>query len=271
MMHLEFPAHNVETGTATIMMLNADCFDVFPLLTAKRYDTIIIDPPFYTAAEGSTSMSKPDVKKLAWQTKRLLKQHGTVWLFGNHPGLLNDYMDCWRATGFDMVTEMILLRRIISPLTGRWHPRRAHMNLWVLKLRATRCEDLKLDWRKIAREKGPSKREPGVMFPYRTMSWERRKDYEGWPKSVQVGQVANPLHPWQKPLSLMIMIIQASTDEGDWVLDPFAGSGTTAVACKLLNRNCVAIEIDPQYYDVMVRRVEQAGGLEQYVAEEVRM
>lgn len=57
----------------------------------------------------------------------------------------------------------------------------------------------------------------------------------------------NTVHPTQKPEKLLAKIILASTNAGDLILDPFAGSGTTAVAAKKLGRDFVAIESDEQY------------------------
>lgn len=53
-------------------------------------------------------------------------------------------------------------------------------------------------------------------------------------------------------------LAQWTTDEGDTVLDPFMGSGTTLVACAKLERACVGIEIDPGFFDIACRQVEAA-------------
>jgi site-specific DNA-methyltransferase (adenine-specific) len=68
----------------------------------------------------------------------------------------------------------------------------------------------------------------------------------------------NTDHPTQKPEKLLAKIILASTKPGDLVLDPFAGSGTTAVAAKKLGRNFVAIESDEQYCLLTLKRLEMA-------------
>ena len=47
-----------------------------------------------------------------------------------------------------------------------------------------------------------------------------------------------------------------TTEEGETVLDPFMGSGTTGVACKNLNRNFIGIELDKEYYQIAKRRIE---------------
>jgi site-specific DNA-methyltransferase (adenine-specific) len=68
----------------------------------------------------------------------------------------------------------------------------------------------------------------------------------------------NTDHPTQKPEKLLAKIILASTDTGDRVLDPFAGSGTTAVTAKKLGRDFVAIESDEQYCLLAQKRLELA-------------
>lgn len=64
------------------------------------------------------------------------------------------------------------------------------------------------------------------------------------------------IHPTTKPVKLMSYIITLFTREGDWVLDPFLGSGTTGVASKLINRNFVGIEREPEYMDIVKERCE---------------
>lgn len=68
----------------------------------------------------------------------------------------------------------------------------------------------------------------------------------------------NTDHPTQKPEKLLAKIILASTNEGDMVLDPFAGSGTTAVVAKKLDRDFVAIESDEQYCLLAEKRLDLA-------------
>jgi DNA modification methylase len=70
-------------------------------------------------------------------------------------------------------------------------------------------------------------------------------------------------HPTMKPLALMEALVRDFTDPGDLVLDPFAGSGTTGVACKRLGRRFLGWEKDPKYHAIAVKRIEAAR--EQYV------
>ena len=66
------------------------------------------------------------------------------------------------------------------------------------------------------------------------------------------------LHPTQKPLKLIKHFVKISSNIGDKVLDPFSGTGTTNVACKMLNRKCLGIENNEEYYLSSVKRLNQS-------------
>lgn len=67
-------------------------------------------------------------------------------------------------------------------------------------------------------------------------------------------------HPTMKPLALVVKAIENSSTNGQRVLDPFCGSGTTVLACEATGRTARAIELDPAYCDVIARRYEAATG-----------
>ena len=62
-------------------------------------------------------------------------------------------------------------------------------------------------------------------------------------------------HPTTKPVKLMSYIITLFTREGDWVMDPFLGSGTTGIASKLINRNFIGVEREKEYFDICEERL----------------
>jgi len=63
------------------------------------------------------------------------------------------------------------------------------------------------------------------------------------------------IHPTEKPETLMQRIILIASKEGDTVLDPFTGSGTTGAVAKKLNRNFIGIEISKEYFDIATHRI----------------
>jgi site-specific DNA-methyltransferase (adenine-specific) len=70
------------------------------------------------------------------------------------------------------------------------------------------------------------------------------------------GESSDRLHPTQKPVSLMEWCL--GFIKGQTILDPFMGSGTTGVACANLGRKFIGIEIEPKYFDIACRRIEDA-------------
>jgi site-specific DNA-methyltransferase (adenine-specific) len=75
-----------------------------------------------------------------------------------------------------------------------------------------------------------------------------RKDWSG---------TMDPLHPTVKPVDLLQIMVGWSTDEGETVLDPFMGSGTTLVAAKNLGRKSIGIEIEERYCEIAAERLSQ--------------
>ena len=83
---------------------------------------------------------------------------------------------------------------------------------------------------------------------------EKTKYYSKYKAYTQV-RGKNKLHPSQKPIELINELIELSTKEGDVVLDPFMGSGSTGVACVRAKRNFIGIELDENYFKIAKERV----------------
>lgn len=82
-----------------------------------------------------------------------------------------------------------------------------------------------------------------------------------YPRSVQyfvTAESEGKFHPTQKPIALMEWLIKTYTDEGDIVLDPCMGSGTTAIACLNTNRRFIGFEKDSAYFEQAKNRIENA-------------
>jgi DNA modification methylase len=72
--------------------------------------------------------------------------------------------------------------------------------------------------------------------------------------------VWNKDHPTMKPLKLLGRLIANSSQQGEIVLDPFGGSGSTLIACQQSNRTCYMMELDTRYSDVIIKRYEELTG-----------
>ena len=84
----------------------------------------------------------------------------------------------------------------------------------------------------------------------RKTSVEKRLDIDGTNTPL-----SKNIHPTTKPVKLMSYIITLFTREGDWVMDPFLGSGTTGIASKLINRNFIGVEREKEYFDICEERL----------------
>jgi site-specific DNA-methyltransferase (adenine-specific) len=114
----------------------------------------------------------------------------------------------------------------------------------------------------------PSKKEKdfgiGENIPLKQRAWlspQSRTTSEDYTKTSPgherwLTQPKRNSHPTVKPIKLMSYLITLFTRPGDWVLDPFGGSGTTGLACKLLDRNHIYIDFTQEYYDIAEERLQ---------------
>lgn len=79
----------------------------------------------------------------------------------------------------------------------------------------------------------------------------------GLDKGFMVKDGSAGLHPTQKPVALIKWLVKTFTNENDLILDPFLGSGTTAIACYDLKRRYIGIEKEPRYFEIAKKRIEQ--------------
>ena len=92
------------------------------------------------------------------------------------------------------------------------------------------------------------KNETGMRYP-RTVQYFKTAESEG-----------KVLHPTQKPLALFEYLIRTYSNEGEVVLDNCIGSGTTAIACMNLNRRFIGMEMDEEYYEICMERINNHKG-----------
>jgi DNA modification methylase len=104
-----------------------------------------------------------------------------------------------------------------------------------------------LSWRKPQAESGFSLADIELAWTSRKMA----------ARQITLPRRDGNQHPTQKPVALMEWCLGFLPD-AKTILDPFAGSGTTAVACERMGRHCTAIELDPVYFEIMCKRVDEA-------------
>lgn len=243
-----------------------DSFEVLPLLPASSVDLLIVDPPYNLDKRyGDSDFSRMTDKEYEAYTERwisllkpLLKPDATV------------YVCCdWRTS---LVIGPVLQRHftVRSRITWQREKGRGAKANWKNAMEdvwfATCGRDYTFHVDAVMQRRR-------VIAPYR--------DEQGAPKdwvespdgafrdthpsnfwddiSVPYWSMAeNTAHPTQKPEKLLAKLILASSDPGAVVLDPFAGSGSTAVTAKKLGRHYIGVEQNPQYCVWAELRLERA-------------
>ncbi len=222
------------------MLFNNDCLDILPQIEDNSIDLIITDPPYEIGKYSTGNIKLPKRKALnndiaEWDQKfspedytneliRVLKPKGNMFIFTSYNliGKWHELLD----NKFDTFQFFI------------WHktnpPPKIHKNGFL-----NSCEMVVCVWNKGHKWNFTNQREMHNFFESPIcMGKERLK------------------HPTQKPLKLFKHLIEIGSDEGDLVLDPFAGVGTTYVACKELNRKPISIEISKDYYEMTLERIK---------------
>jgi site-specific DNA-methyltransferase (adenine-specific) len=96
-----------------------------------------------------------------------------------------------------------------------------------------------------------------------------RHDWFGFLSSQNGADARNRVHPTQKPITLLVDIIEQWGNRCNNIVDLYGGSGSTLIACEQLNRNCYMMELDPKYIDVIIERWEQFTGEKAVLIESV--
>lgn len=253
-----------------IQLVCADSMQIMESLKMK-FDMIFLDPPYFewqsheipfTRLQKSFDKigAKPDHNKLSALTLQLLKPNGCVFLCGTQPQMVRDW-HYW-SRFFKLNFEFAIVKHAGTPAISNKRPIPIHENIWCLWRKRDKLTELKLDVTKIAKR---GKKVSVVTHKSRMQTrfgdeWRTWYKERGYPKSViKVKRIDKNSkeyegHPAQKPIKIMQLIIKISTDTNDWILDPFSGVGTTLMAAKELNRNCLGIEINKEYIRLTKRR-----------------
>jgi adenine-specific DNA-methyltransferase len=195
-------------------VLCGDCVQVMAKMPPQSVDLVVTDPPYaahYRDRQGRTVANDDNtswLKPAFSQVARVLKNNRfCVSFYGWHQA--EKFLLAWKAAGLRPVGHFVWVKFYHSNANPRYTKAR-HESAYLLA-------------------KGLP---PPVRAINDVLSWE----YTG-----------NRHHPTQKPVSAIAPLIEAYSRRGDIVLDPFAGSGTTAVAARQLGRQYVAVELAARY------------------------
>ncbi len=241
-----------------IQIYQSECLKLLDALIAQHpdgcFDAIFADPPYFLSNGGSSCRGGQRVKvdkggwdkslgpaqnhefNLEWlrRCQQLLKPNGTIWVSGTHHVIF--------SIGYAMQQ---LGCKILNDIA--WEKTNPPPNL------GCRCFTHSTETVVWAAKNKESKH----CFNYAAMKAVNGKQMKTVWRFPAPGRVEKSCgrHPTQKPMALIERCLLASTRAEDLVLDPFLGSGTTAVACARLGRKCVGIEKDVSYVRLAVNRV----------------
>ena len=240
------------------MLHNADCFDLLPELDDNSIDAVITDPPYGTTDH---KWDKPFDLDLWWeQIRRVLKPDGVSVVFCDQPFTSLLLVSNIRQFRYEWIWDR---GRVSTAFHARRRPMKTTEDILVFSEQTPRyyIDDLLEDATRqvvIKRKKyrhatgTNEERDGGTYTPEKTNYPKETLNY----KPVRAkSRHDNNKHPTQKPEDLMDFLVSIYTKEGDVVLDPFMGSGTTGVACKNLNRKFIGIEQDTRYYEMAGERL----------------
>ncbi|MFH1641321.1 MAG: site-specific DNA-methyltransferase [Nanoarchaeota archaeon] len=242
------------------MLLEGNSLEILPKFKKDYIDLIFADPPYRLSSGGVTcksgrivSVNKGDWDKSqgfekdyeftkSWISlcKEILKPEGTIWITGT-PHNIYQVGYALQSSGFHILNEIIWYKPNAPPnLACRCFAHAHETILWAKKSKSTKH-----------------------YFNYNLM-----KEYDDGisPKGKQMRSIWKiPLtslkekqhgkHPTQKPTELLKRIILSTSKEGDIVMDPFNGSGTTGLVAQQLKRKYIGIEMDKNFLDLTIRRV----------------
>lgn len=245
-------------------LFHGDAFRIVPNIH-QIFPLVFCDPPFFTWQSGGKGDEKPDHNLLSYEMYKKVQPLGSLWLCGTQPQLADDW-HYWHRF-FTLSFELIQAKSSGPPAINKKQLRRVHENIWCLYRSADGFSQLKLTVDRVTAKGttkfvGPHESGKGPMRIWGSGKKPYWRVGVGYPisifycKKIDKNHPEYVGHPTQKPEELIELIIKMSTEEGDWILDPFCGSGTIPTVAKRLKRNCMAVEIEDGWIEVIKRRVK---------------
>ena len=243
-----------------------DALKVLKKIDEEIFDMVFIDPPYFlqlsnkklkrwnvnTVVEGVNdewdkfqSFEEYDdfIRKLLTEVKRVMKPSGTIWVIGTYHNIFR-IGKIMQDLGYWILNDVVWVKTNPMPnWLGVRFTNATETLIWAVKDKGVKDYTFN---REYARRFGIGKIGANVWVLPLCQGSERLKDENG-----------KKLHSTQKPIELLKRVILTSTKEGDLILDPMAGTGTTGYVAKALRRDFVMIEINERYIEGMVERFKK--------------
>ena len=221
-----------ESKKSEIVFFNCDCFEFLKATKDNTVDCIITDPP-YSVTDNSWDNFKSEaaflkfIDKVLSECKRVLKPNYAFFMFMDSR-LMSKVEELIIKNKLDLKSRIIWVRKNMS--MGRVVKDR-FISQWEI---CFYCGNKELNFPEVWGEERGDVQEAAVP----QTNYEDKK-----------------IHPTQKPLKIVERFIELSTNQGDIIIDPFCGGGTTAAACYNLGRHCSTSDISKEYIDNAKERI----------------
>ena len=256
-------------------IVNGNSLEILKTIPNKTFDLVFADPP-YNLQIGK-KLKRPDDSKVngvndkwdqfesfndydnfckKWLTecKRILKDNGSIWVIGTYHNIFRLGYHI-QNIGFWILNDVIWKKNNPMPNFRGTRFTNAHETLiWASKNKKSK-----------------------YTFNYQSLKClnddlQMRSDWtlpicNG---SERIKRNGKKVHPTQKPESLLHRVLLASTNKGDFVFDPFLGTGTTAVVAKKLGRNYFGIEREKKYFKTAKQRLEKTIKMEDHYLDTIK-
>jgi DNA modification methylase len=242
-----------------------DALDVLRKIESDLFDMVFIDPPYFlqlqkkklkrwnvkTDVEGVfdewdkfSSFEEYDdfIQSILKEVKRVMKENATIWVIGTYHNIFR-IGKIMQDLGFWILNDVIWLKNNPMPnWLGVRFTNATETLIWAVKDKKVKKYTFN---KELAKQFGIGKIGANVWQIPICSGKERIRDKDG-----------NKIHSTQKPIELLKRVILTTTKEGDFILDPMAGTGTTGYVAKMVGRNFAMIEKEPKYIDVIIKRLE---------------
>jgi site-specific DNA-methyltransferase (adenine-specific) len=246
-----------DDGASSLQL--GDCLEFLDQLAPDSVDCIWTDPPYLLSNDGITCVAGRMVKvnKGEWDRsrgvdldhefnrtwlaacQRVLKPSGAIWVSGT----LHVYLSVGMAMqqlGFRILNDIVWEKPAPPPNLGcRCFTHSTEILLWATKAKKGSKDRHKFHYQAMKAENGGK---------------QMKNVWRLAPPSDEEKRLGK--HPTQKPIALVSKCLRATTDKGDVILDPFAGSGSTGVAALMLGRKFIGCEQNPEFARLASRRLE---------------
>jgi len=241
----------------TDKIFQGDCLELFQVIPDNSVDMTFADPPFnlkknYTTYKDSLEFQEylEWCEKWIFEMVRITKPTGSIFLH-NIPKWLTFYATYLNK--FANFKHWISWDAPTSPMGKSLQPAHYGILFYTKKAKGTKIYELRYP-HKRDRKQGFLLKDYGgkkdLLHPYGPLVSDVWTDIHRIKHNTK-----RDIHPCQLPIHLLDRLILLTTDENDVILDPFMGTGTTAISAKRLGRKYIGFEIDPEYVEISKQKL----------------